>query len=69
MKKVPAGLAGVDGTFTISATLNDKLESALVAFLRANIVVFAWQTSDILGVPREVIVHHLVVCPHARPIK
>ena len=24
VKKVPAGLAGVDGTFTISATLDDK---------------------------------------------
>ena len=24
VKKVPVGLAGVDGTFTISATLNDK---------------------------------------------
>ena len=41
MKKVLAGLAGVDGTFTISATLDDKKESALVAFLRANIDVFS----------------------------
>ena len=24
VKKVPAGLAGVDGSFTVSATLNDK---------------------------------------------
>ena len=31
--------------------------------------MFAWQPSDILGVPREVIEHHLVVCPHARPAK
>src|SRR6266536_1254619 len=29
----------------------------------------AWQPSDIPGVPREVIKHHLVVCPHARPVK
>ena len=41
----------------------------LVAFLRANVDVFAWQPSDIPGVPREVIEHHLVVCPHARPVK
>ena len=34
-----------------------------------NIDVFAWQPSDIPGVPREVIEHHLVVCPHARPVK
>ena len=35
----------------------------------ANIDVFAWQPSYILGVPREVIEHHLAVCPHARPFK
>ena len=31
--------------------------------------MFAWQVSDIPGVPREVIEHHLAVCPHARPVK
>src|SRR3954467_2770433 len=31
--------------------------------------VFAWQASDIPGVPRELIEHHLAVCPHARPVK
>ena len=31
--------------------------------------MFAWKASDIPGVPREVIEHHLVVCPHARPVK
>ena len=41
----------------------------LVAFLQVNIDVFSWQPSDIAGVPREVIEHHLAVCPHARPVK
>ena len=31
--------------------------------------MFAWQSSDIPDVPREVIEHHLAVCPHARPVK
>ena len=31
--------------------------------------MFAWQPSDILGVPLEVIEHYLVVCPHARTVK
>ena len=31
--------------------------------------MFAWQASDIPGVPREVIEHHLAVCPHARRVK
>src|SRR3954469_13478279 len=47
-------------------TLNRK---ALIVFLRANVDVFAWQPSDIPGVPRKVIEHHLAVCPHARPVK
>ena len=37
--------------------------------MRANVDVFAWQESDIPSVPREVIGHHLAVCPHARPVK
>ena len=37
--------------------------------MRANVDVFAWQASDIPGVPREVIEHHLAVCPHARPVQ
>ena len=35
----------------------------LVTFLRSS------QASDIPGFPREVIEHHLAVCPHARPVK
>ena len=41
----------------------------LITFMWANVDVFAWQASDIPGVPREVIEHHLAVCPHARPVK
>jgi hypothetical protein len=31
--------------------------------------MFAWTLSDMSGVPREVIEHHLVVCPQAHPVK
>ena len=31
--------------------------------------MFAWTPSDMPGVPREVIEHHLAVCPTARPVK
>ena len=31
--------------------------------------MFSWQASDIPGVPREVIEHHLVVCPQVWPVK
>ena len=41
----------------------------LVAFLRANSDMFAWTPSDMSSVPREVIEHHLAVCPNARSVK
>jgi hypothetical protein len=30
--------------------------------------MFAWTPSDMPGVPREVIEHHLVMCPQAHPV-
>ena len=68
-KKVPVKEDGTGGAFTISSALVNKYESVHFAFIRANVDVFAWQASNIPGVPREVIEHHLAVCPHARPVK
>ena len=31
--------------------------------------MFAWGPSDLPGVPREVVEHHLAVCPGARPVQ
>jgi hypothetical protein len=31
--------------------------------------MFAWNPSDMPGVPREVIEHHLAMCPQAHPVK
>jgi hypothetical protein len=42
---------------------------ALIAFLMENSDVFTWHPSDLFGVPREVIEHHLAICPQARPVK
>ena len=38
-------------------------------FLWENADVFAWESSDLPGIPREVIEHHLVVCPDAHLVK
>ena len=38
-------------------------------FLRSNKEVFAWEPNQLAGVPREVIAHHLNVCPNVRPVK
>jgi hypothetical protein len=41
----------------------------VVTFLRANSDMFTWTPSDMPGVPREVIEHHLAMCPQAHPMK
>nr|CAE76039.1 B1292H11.25 [Oryza sativa Japonica Group] len=46
-----------------------KKELALITFLRDDADVFAWQPSDMPGVPREVIEHKLMVRPDAKPVK
>ena len=56
-------------TFTIGTGLGPGQEEALVRFLRANKEIFAWEPNQLVGVPREVIQHHLRVCPNIRPVK
>nr|AAX94963.1 retrotransposon protein, putative, Ty3-gypsy sub-class [Oryza sativa Japonica Group]ABA92674.1 retrotransposon protein, putative, Ty3-gypsy subclass [Oryza sativa Japonica Group] len=46
-----------------------KKELALITFLRDNADVFAWQPSNMPGVPKEVIEHKLMVRPDAKPVK
>ena len=41
----------------------------LVKFLQANQDIFAWQPSDMTGVPRELVEHSLNVNPNAKPVK
>ena len=41
----------------IRATLEDKLRSELVAFLKRNIDYFTWSHSDIGGIDPKVITH------------
>ena len=56
-------------TFTIGANLDPDQEKALVKFLHSNKEVFAWEPKQLAGVPREVIEHHLNVCPNVRPVR
>ena len=69
-KQVPVDEDGSSGaTFTIGANLDPEQEDALVKFLRANKEVFAWEPKQLAGVPRQVIEHHLNICPNVRPVK
>ena len=69
-KQVPVNEDGPSGaTFTIGASHNQGQEEALVKFLRANKDIFAWEPNQLVGVPREVIQHHLRVCPNVRRVE
>jgi hypothetical protein len=61
---------GADSSQTtrITGNLGEKNELTLVAFLQANVGVFAWEPSQMPGIPREVIEHHLKIHPDAGPV-
>ncbi|KAL2241009.1 UNVERIFIED_CONTAM: Retrovirus-related Pol polyprotein from transposon [Sesamum indicum] len=42
---------------------------AMIEFLRKNVDIFAWNSSDFTGIDPGVIVHHLNVDPKARPVQ
>jgi hypothetical protein len=56
-------------TLRIVSTLKPEQEEALVHFLKANLNVFAWKPSDMLGIPREVTEHKLNIKPSAKLVK
>jgi hypothetical protein len=55
-------------TTCIASDLEEKYELALIAFLQANADIFAWEPSQMPGIPREVVEHHLKIHPDAKPV-
>lgn len=53
----------------INATLIESQEEELLDFLCKNKDVFAWSTSDLHGVSRDIIEHKLNINPSTRPKK
>jgi hypothetical protein len=53
----------------IDAEMSPEEQAELLQFLDKNIDVFAWSTSNLVGVSREVMKHKLHVNPHAKPKK
>jgi hypothetical protein len=68
-KRINLGFADERKTAIISSSLDDKYEGVLVQFLQDNRDEFAWQPTDMPGVPRELAEHKLKVYPQARPIR
>jgi hypothetical protein len=53
----------------IGAEMSSKEKAKLLQFLDKNSDVFAWSTSNLVGVSREVIEHKLQVNPRVKPKK
>jgi hypothetical protein len=58
-----------DKAVCIGTEMSPQEQAELLQFLDKNIDVFAWFTSDLVGVSREVIKHKLQVNPHVKPKK
>jgi hypothetical protein len=69
VKKVCLGLRDASKEIIIGANLDPKYELTLTSFLRDNADIFAWSSSDMPGVPRELAKHTLEVNKTARPTK
>jgi hypothetical protein len=56
-------------TVLIAQDLSSEEEAEMFSFLDKNSDVFAWTTSDLIGVSRSIIEHKLHVNPSAKPKK
>jgi hypothetical protein len=68
-KKVPLDPRVHDRTVYIGMEASQQDRVELLAFLDKNSDMFAWSTSDLVGVSRDVIEHRLQVIPSAKPKK
>jgi hypothetical protein len=59
LKKVPLDPRVIDRDVCISIEMDQEEQAKLVAFLDKNSDIFAWSTSDLVGVSRDVIEHRL----------
>ncbi|XP_071714711.1 uncharacterized protein [Rutidosis leptorrhynchoides] len=57
-----------DQKIIIGNTLTNQTKEKLYNILAANIYVFAWQVSDMTGVPRHIAEHKLNVTPNIPPV-
>jgi hypothetical protein len=68
-KRVPLDPRVPDKTVMISQDLTSNEEAELLSFMDKNSEVFAWRTSDLMGVSRDIIEHKLQVNPSTKPRK
>jgi hypothetical protein len=69
IKRVPLDPRVPDKIVMISQDLSSSEEMKVLSFLDKNSDVFAWKTSNLIGVNRNIIEHRLQVNPLTRPKK
>lgn len=69
IKKVPLCEDILDRTMIIGKGLEEAEEARLIQFLRNNQDVFAWSSTELKGVSRDVMEHVLKVDPKTKPKK
>ncbi|GJU64283.1 reverse transcriptase domain-containing protein [Tanacetum coccineum] len=59
----------LDQEVTIGGTLSTKGQTELCALLKGNLDIFAWQPSDMMGVPRSIAEHRLNIREGYSPVR
>ncbi|GKB18095.1 hypothetical protein Tco_0852018 [Tanacetum coccineum] len=67
-EKIPVNPAFLEQTVTIDTQFSAKCCEQLIHLLNNNIDMFAWQPSDMVGVPRRLIKHALIVNNSVSPV-
>jgi hypothetical protein len=68
-QKVPWDPRVLDKIVCIGTEASQQKQAVLLSFLDKNSNVFAWSTSNLVGLSRDIIEHRLQVSPNARPKK
>jgi hypothetical protein len=55
-------------TTKIGTTLDPQEEAAIIALLKRNVDLFAWQPSDMPRIDLSIVCHHLSVNPNVKPV-
>ena len=56
-------------TLKIGVKLQEPVRAEMIAFLRSNLDIFAWQHSDMVGIDPNVICHRLNIDTTKRPVR
>ena len=56
-------------TTQVGTSLNPQTKEEIINFLKDNLDVFAWSHEDMLGIPANIIQHHLNVDPKKKPVQ